>query len=79
MSDNGPAFIYKEFNTFIGANVVLHKLKAPYHRASNDHAEQYFYTAKNKHHAMAEESGDSCRTERMINVTTGRSSAEMML
>lgn len=38
VSDNGPAFIYKEFKTFIGANVVLHKLMAPYHPASNDHA-----------------------------------------
>lgn len=65
VSDNGPAFIYKEFKTFICANVVFHKLMAPYHPASNDHAEQYFHTAKNKRHAMAEEPGDSCRTERI--------------
>lgn len=65
VSDNGPAFIYKGFKTFIGANVVFHKLMPPYHPASNDHAEQYFHTAKNKRHAMAEEPGDSCRTERI--------------
>lgn len=43
MSDNGTAFIAKEFKDFIEANGVglLRKLIAPYHPASNGQAERY--------------------------------------
>ena len=40
VSDNGPAFVGKEFKDFLTRNVVKHVLTAPYHPASNGQVEQ---------------------------------------
>lgn len=86
VSDNGPAFISSDFKAFMDTHGIHHKLMAPYHPASNGQGERYVQTLKKKIRAMAEESGDLytnlCRfllqNRKVINISTGRSPAEMM-
>lgn len=47
VSDNGKAFISKEFTDFLKVNGITQKLTAPYHPATNGQAERYVQTLKN--------------------------------
>lgn len=46
VTDNGRTFISQEFQNFIKANGIIHRLTAPYHPATNDAAERFVQTLK---------------------------------
>uniref|UniRef100_A0A1B6L3A3 Integrase catalytic domain-containing protein n=1 Tax=Graphocephala atropunctata TaxID=36148 RepID=A0A1B6L3A3_9HEMI len=54
VSDKGTNFTSLEFKTFLQTvGVKFHKLTAPYHPATNNHAERYVKTIKDKLKTMA--------------------------
>lgn len=58
VSDNGTCFKSEEFENFLAANGIQHKVTAPYHPALNGQAERYMQTTKRALSAMELESGD---------------------
>ena len=55
VSDNGPAFTSKEFQTFVQRNGFRHIKSAPYHPATNGLAERAVQTVKS---ALKKVTGD---------------------
>ncbi|XP_011883681.1 PREDICTED: uncharacterized protein K02A2.6-like [Vollenhovia emeryi] len=47
VTDNGRSFVSEEFEKFLKANVITHRLTAPYHPATNGQPERYVQTLKN--------------------------------
>nr|XP_012149735.1 PREDICTED: uncharacterized protein K02A2.6-like [Megachile rotundata] len=47
VSDNGRAFVSKEFTDFLKVNGITQRLTAPYHPATNGQAERYVQILKN--------------------------------
>ncbi|XP_011862003.1 PREDICTED: uncharacterized protein K02A2.6-like [Vollenhovia emeryi] len=47
VTDNGRSFVSEEFEKFLKANGITHRLTAPYHPATNGQAERYVQTLKN--------------------------------
>ncbi|XP_018395972.1 PREDICTED: uncharacterized protein K02A2.6-like, partial [Cyphomyrmex costatus] len=46
VTDNGRTFISQDFQNFIKANGIIHRLTAPYHPATNGAAERFVQTLK---------------------------------
>ena len=46
MTDNGPSFTSKEFQSFMTENGIIHKKSSPYHPATNGLAERAVQTFK---------------------------------
>ena len=84
VSDNGPAFITEEFETFLKENGCKHIRCAPYHPASNELAERGVQTLKE---AMKKTEGDmeTCIARFLFQYRitphskTGQSPAELLL
>lgn len=52
ISDRGRQFMSNEFQQFLKANGIRHKVGAPYHPATNGQAERYVRTFKDKFKAL---------------------------
>ena len=84
VSDNGPAFTSKEFQTFVQRNGFRHIKSAPYHPATNGLAERAVQTVKS---ALKKVTGDmETNLLRFLfqyrltpHSTTGQSPAELLL
>ena len=87
VTDNGPQFTSREFETFVKANGVKHICSAPYHPATNGEAERFVQTFKRALKASKQETGSlQTRLSRFLvcycstpNVTTGVTPAELSL
>ncbi len=85
MSDNGEQFTSYSFKKFLTDNGILNKTTAPFHPATNGHAERSVQTVKKALYAMQDEQGEPhvklCRLLVQLRRTpnsSGKSAYELM-